>query len=247
VLFSQDRVASAVNRWFEPCWQSVRPVPVVRIDFGDGRVLTRTLHGNILTSVCTPDGLMVDALPGIYTEKAYLDRLNKLRLLAHLARAQPAAGRDAWVRAYHRREAQALREPDRAKVAAALAPAAYITKSVIERPVELAVRTGRGNASSYTSTATVPPTPAKEAPPTTLRAGEDVSRWTSLEEDTRLNEGTRRRQIHELLAAAGLVRPDEVTRPIYRDVLHADLDDPYLGLGEALFANYPFAKEDALR
>jgi hypothetical protein len=43
------------------------------------------------------------------------------------------------------------------------------------------------------------------------------------------------------------VRPDEVTRPIYRDVLHADLDDPYLGLGEALFANYPFAQEDALR
>jgi hypothetical protein len=27
-------------------------------------------------------------------------------------------------------------------------------------------------------------------------------------------------------------------------VLHADLDDPYLGLGKSLFANYPFAAED---
>jgi hypothetical protein len=32
---------------------------------------------------------------------------------------------------------------------------------------------------------------------------------------------------------------------MYKEVLNADLDDPYLGLGRVLFANYPFAKEDA--
>ena len=39
--------------------------------------------------------------------------------------------------------------------------------------------------------------------------------------------------------------PAKVLKPIYKEVLHADLDDPYLGLGTALFENYPFAAEDA--
>jgi hypothetical protein len=50
--------------------------------------------------------------------------------------------------------------------------------------------------------------------------------------------------IHEMLAKSGLVRPEKVTKAIYKDVLHTDLDDPYLALGDALFADYPFAKED---
>jgi hypothetical protein len=74
VLFSQERVADFVNQSFEPVWESVRPVPIVHIDFGNGNVLTRTLHGNILTSICTPDSFVVDALPGIYREAEYLSR-----------------------------------------------------------------------------------------------------------------------------------------------------------------------------
>ena len=66
MLFSQASVADFVHGAFEPVWESVRPVPIVRIDFGNGNVLTRTLHGNILTSICTPDGFVVDALPVIY-------------------------------------------------------------------------------------------------------------------------------------------------------------------------------------
>jgi hypothetical protein len=35
--------------------------------------------------------------------------------------------------------------------------------------------------------------------------------------------------------------------PSYQDALKADLDDPYLGLGKTLFANYPVAEEDGTR
>ena len=35
------------------------------------------------------------------------------------------------------------------------------------------------------------------------------------------------------------MHPDKLTKWLYREVLHADLDDPYLGLGKALFENYP--------
>ena len=31
-----------------------------------------------------------------------------------------------------------------------------------------------------------------------------------------------------------------LTRWMYKDILHADLDDPYFGIGEILNKNYPF-------
>jgi hypothetical protein len=223
VLFSQDRVADFINQSFEATWESVRPVPIVRIDFGNGRVLTRTLHGNILTSVCTPDGLTVDALPGIYTEAAYLDRLKAILSVARSTGMNSEKARDAAARAYHRGRTAVLNKKPGA--------AADFTKTrVVEAPVAKLIRPK--------NTASV----QVEAPPDV----DNPAEWKALEEDTRLNENLRRRQIHELLAATGLVRPEKVTRPIYKDVLHADIDDPYLGLGESLFATYPFAREDAV-
>src|SRR3954471_20844602 len=88
----------------------VREVPIIRIDFGKGNVLTRTLHGNILTSVCTADGQLLDALPGIYEEQTYLDQLDQLRLLAKATAKQPAQEREAWVKAYHRHQAEAIKK-----------------------------------------------------------------------------------------------------------------------------------------
>jgi hypothetical protein len=250
-LFSQDAVADFINANFEPAWEMVRPVPMVRIDFGNGTVLTRTLHGNILTSVCTADGKLLDALPGIYTEAAYVDRLDQFRLLARYVASQPSDQRAARLRDYHQRQAEALKKnetPERFVLKKKVAP---LTKAAIERPVEVVLQ------------AAPPPPAAKEqvkapasqgmvgcpprvpvAPPVAV---EDVGNWKELAEDTALNESTRRLQIHQMLAEAGLVAPEKVTRAIYKEVLHADLDDPYLGLGKVLFDSYPFAKEDGAR
>jgi hypothetical protein len=249
VLFSQNRVADFINRSFEPVWESVRPVPIVRIDFGNGNVLTRTLHGNILTSICTPDGFVIDALPGIYREAEYL---SQLELLCTVARnAQAVRGEKEWrdklVRAYHRGLAQALKKNILPGQVAADKMTGPIPKNGIERPLELALlprRTASPSMQGLQTPSSPLPQPEREAKPE-LNDAEDVAHWKELEEDTRLNERTRRLQIHEILAGAGLVRPDKVMRPIYKEVLHADLDDPYLGLGKVLFAKYPFAKEDA--
>jgi hypothetical protein len=250
VLFSKDRVADYVNANFEPAWESVRPVPLVRIDFGNGNVLTRTLHGNILTSVCTADGLVLDALPGIYAEDTYLDRLDQLRLLARYAQAVLGDARVARVQTYHRTQADLLardQTPARFVQAKRIAP---ITKMAIEWPMEVVLvsaNVAATMASEWPNHA-VAPAPAAEPPARNPPAAkEEVTGWRELAEDTRLNESTRRRQIHELLADAGLVRPEKVMRPIYKDVLQADLDDPYLGLGKTLFETYPFAREDATR
>jgi hypothetical protein len=214
----------------------VRPVPIVRIDFGNGNVLTRTLHGNILTSVCDAEGHILDSLPGIYTEKAYLDRLQQLRFLARYVRNQSADKRADTLRAYHQKQADALKKNEPPDVFVARVKIAPITKAAIEIPMEIIL-------------AAAPPAPPKPdqddaAPPV---AKDEVASWKALEEDTRLNETTRRRQIHEMLAQAEMVLPTKVTRPIYKHVLHADLDDPYLGLGKVLFETYPFGREEARR
>jgi hypothetical protein len=66
-----------------------------------------------------------------------------------------------------------------------------------------------------------------------------------LRTDTRINEQLRRVQIHRYILENGLTTPEDMHKWLYREVLHADLDDPYMGLGKVLFEDYPFAAEDA--
>jgi len=61
-------------RGFECAWQSVRPVPRVEIDFGNGTKLTRTLNGNIATLFCTSDGGVYDIVPGLVAADEFLRR-----------------------------------------------------------------------------------------------------------------------------------------------------------------------------
>ena len=282
MLFSNDQVAQFVNKNFEAVWEMVREVPIVRIDFGGGNVLTRTLHGNILTSVCTADGKTLDALPGIYNPQGYLDQLDQFRLLAKTFLQQSPEARERWVRRYHEAAVAAIKSnqpPARFTETKKVVP---VGKGAIERPTEAVLvgaqpqpnvnvarpPIGKGfiempteqvlaqfYRGQFPPAAFGPPTPgpgvappAPPAPPVPPAENvEELAGWKALAEDTKLNETTRRRQIHEMLAKEGLVAPAKVLKPIYKEVLHADLDDPYLGLGPTLFDSYPFTKEDARR
>jgi len=72
VLYPNAEVASVLRERFVLHWQSVRPVPVVTIDFGDGRKLERTLTGNSIHYILDSEGRPVDALPGLYGPQAFL-------------------------------------------------------------------------------------------------------------------------------------------------------------------------------
>jgi len=52
-------------------WESERPVPVVTIDYGDGRVLKQTITGNSAHYVLDADGRVVDVLPGLIAPKGF--------------------------------------------------------------------------------------------------------------------------------------------------------------------------------
>jgi hypothetical protein len=241
VLFSQDDVALYVNQNFEPAWESVRPVPLVRIDFGNGTVLTRTLHGNIATSACTADGQVLDILPGIYAPAPYLEDLRQLRLLANYVDQRGTSERAARLREYHKRQANALVKNEALD---RFVNVADLSKRAIEGGIKAMLVLGGIRAPTGPRRVNASKTTLDEPK---VASQVDLANWKALAEDTRLNETERRRQIHEMLASAGPVKPAAVTKRLYKEVLHADLDDPYLGLGPALFTNYAFAKEDGRR
>ena len=232
MLFSDDQVAEFINHYFEPAWESVRPVPMVTIDFGRGHVLTRTLNGNIATYVCSGDGTMLDVLPGIYEPQTYVQQLDQFVKLFRWVRQDGDSA--VALAGYHRRQADALAGGQPTLVLAA--GPVPVTKGLIERPLKLVLRPGEP-APADTETAQPQFDLSPRANPDTRQ---QLARWNLLAEDTRINERVRRLAIHRYLARCGTVSPSDVTRWLYREVLHADLDDPYLGLGKTLFASYPF-------
>jgi hypothetical protein len=234
VLFSREDVASFINQNFEAAWQSVRPAPIVRIDFGNGTVVTRTLHGNIATYLCAADGQVLDILPGIYTPDVYVARLDQLRLLATYVDQNRAEGRQLRLLRYHQAQADAI---EKNEAGPQFVKTAGVSKALIERPMEIvllpaSVAKVRSRA-DHSGPAAVIPHVEKEA-----------ELWKLLAEDTRQSESIRRQQVHEMLARSTPVRPEQIAARLYKEVLHSDFADPYLGLGQALFAHYPFAGED---
>jgi len=72
VLYPNAEVSAMLRDRFVLHWQSVRPVPTVTIDFGDGRKLERTLTGNSIHYILDSQARTIDALPGLYGPKAFV-------------------------------------------------------------------------------------------------------------------------------------------------------------------------------
>jgi alpha-D-ribose 1-methylphosphonate 5-triphosphate synthase subunit PhnG len=76
-LYSNPEISQYLRDRYVLHWQSVRPVPQVTIDFGDGRTLKRTLTGNSIHYVLDAEGNPIDALPGLYSPQAFLKNLQQ--------------------------------------------------------------------------------------------------------------------------------------------------------------------------
>jgi hypothetical protein len=75
-LYSDPELARYLERSFVLHWETVRPVPVITIDFGDGRKMERTITGNSAHYVLDPDGRVIDCLPGLYSAAEFRRRLD---------------------------------------------------------------------------------------------------------------------------------------------------------------------------
>jgi len=77
-LYANEQVSKLLRERFVLHWQSVRAVPKLTIDFGDGRKMERTLTGNSIHYVLDSEGRLIDALPGIYGPGAFLRELVRI-------------------------------------------------------------------------------------------------------------------------------------------------------------------------
>lgn len=71
VLYADESMSKMLREKFVLHWQSVRPVPVITIDMGDGRTIKRTITGNSAHYVLDPNGRVVDCLPGLYASGTF--------------------------------------------------------------------------------------------------------------------------------------------------------------------------------
>jgi len=75
LLYPHAPINRVLRERFVLHWQSVRPVPRVTIDFGDGRKLERTLTGNSVHLVLDSTGRPIDALPGLFAREVFVELL----------------------------------------------------------------------------------------------------------------------------------------------------------------------------
>ncbi|MFN0249431.1 MAG: hypothetical protein ACKV2T_21270 [Kofleriaceae bacterium] len=86
VLYREPRVHQVLRQDFVLHWESVRPVPIVTLDFGDGRRVTKTITGNSAHLVLDTHGRLVDALPGLFDPDTFLSLLAQARTFARADR-----------------------------------------------------------------------------------------------------------------------------------------------------------------
>jgi hypothetical protein len=75
VLYSDPEIASWLSETFVLHWSSERPAPLLTIDYGDGRVVQRTITGNSAHYVLDETGRPLDVLPGLVSPASFQQTL----------------------------------------------------------------------------------------------------------------------------------------------------------------------------
>ncbi len=116
-LYSNAEVSKYLRDHFILHWESVRPVPKVTIDFGDGRKLEQTITGNSIHYVLDADGHPIDALPGLYGAKAFLRGIAEAEKVAKEYAIQTVKEREIFLSQYHTARLAAISENWKSDVA----------------------------------------------------------------------------------------------------------------------------------
>jgi hypothetical protein len=268
VLLSDTQVIQFVNDNFVACWQMVRPVPQVTITFGNGKTLKRTLGGNTTFEVCLPDGRVVDAFPGLYVPADFLAEAGRtLQFVRTLKSGKTDAAVTAAVIDWHKARGAAqppLRVSLSVEKSLVEGPLLRALRAEPTRPLKtdlLASELGRIpvvlDASEEPGAALTRISRQLEdvskQPATVEQLRErflslpDARRPTpeqlgemALRVDSRTNVVWTRAAIHLLFATYDrLPRGWECRDTVFKQLLHIPVDDPYLGLADALVPGTP--------
>jgi len=259
VLYPNREIASYLRDHFVLYWTSERPVPTVTIDFGDGRVLHRTITGNSIHYLLDETGRPLDALPGLYAPKAFLAQLREMTWLYDQWSHAPASDREERLRTYHgmRVRSAAQTQTDAAARRARLQQPAYawetsglaISKSGGEAAMFGKISFGMNSIVRSAQTLTERVLPGddfsaiddnalalireKRAPlhesPESLARVIESFRRT-LAADTLQNEYVLRPQIHRFFMEDPRLQFAYLNARVYAEVFRTPAEDPWLGL-----------------
>ncbi len=110
LLYSNTEISSYLHDNYVLHWSSERPVPVVTIDYGDGRIMKTTLTGNSIHYIFTPAGTLVEAIPGLHSPDYFLSSLQRTDVfIADLINSGPDQ-QPAMIRLYHTGQLAGLRD-----------------------------------------------------------------------------------------------------------------------------------------
>lgn len=235
-LYSNAEISDYLREHFVLHWHSVRDAPVMTVEFGDGRTLRQTITGNSVHYILTPSGEVVDALPGLYTPRAFLNGLRHAETRAktgQVATNALAARLVATDESPRPTDARAAGELTTTKIALERIPLrAFVPSStpaavapVISPASDNSTLDARSRSLLLSQMGRNPGDPEAESA---------LQRFQSLmEQDTALNALRTRPAILELLADASL-RADPVALDVrvYDEVFLSPLSDPWVGLAD---------------
>jgi hypothetical protein len=102
LLYADPELAAWLEHNFVLHWSSERPVPRVAIDFGDGRVVERTITGNSAHFVLDAQGRTLDVIPGLLSAASFRAALDEsLALHGRLAHVRTERQWRAKLAAHH--------------------------------------------------------------------------------------------------------------------------------------------------
>jgi hypothetical protein len=245
-LYPDARVAALLAERVVLHVRSVRPVPVVTVDFGDGRRLVRTVTGNSAHLVLDQQGRPVDALPGLFDAPTFARLLDAACVLA--AECAGPAGRDRQARLarWHQARRAALLRAWAADVGMSAGASAEALEAATgdDTWARLAAARAAGALPSDTSA-------IQRRFPSARAAGElAVSKRMverplldlleplarSVAEDTLRNQYRLHRRVHERFIAGAVGDAGELEDWIYRELFLMPLEDPWLGLRPPAYA-----------
>jgi hypothetical protein len=108
VLYPNTKISQELRDRYILHWQSVRPVPKVTIDFGDGRKLEQTVTGNSIHYILDSNGQPIEALPGLHSPQAFLRFLERSQQLNQNYSQRPNTDKAEFLRQYHRDRLSAI-------------------------------------------------------------------------------------------------------------------------------------------
>lgn len=218
ILYSDRTISKELRERFVLHWQSVRPVPVLTIDMGDGRRIVRTITGNSVHYVLDEDGRPLDAIPGLYSPRAFLAAIRAARALYE---SHPDA---ASLAAYHRanlRSDQAPLPADAARLA--------VTKSIVEvPPLEAALLAGADGSGIVFDENTLALIRSKHGTKNLDALLAKLRR--SIAADTNMNETTLRPRLRRWFANGEVTTVDALNDRVYREVFLMAPEDVWMGL-----------------